>query len=191
MRIACIGSREIPQEAADACREMGMELARAGYTIVTGATPGTPDQDEWAEWADGAFATGACYANPARLIVCLPWKHFPRGSGSPPSGVVTAYAEEHPEWAEAAGSFWGAEQIADAGPWAEVRRATRLRHARNAGIVLQSRLVLAWPHGEAEGTRFAMDFADWCGVPLIDLRLSPWRVALAALLAEAASAVHS
>ncbi len=191
MRIACIGSREIPSEIADACREMGMGLVRAGYTVVTGAAPGTPGQDEWANWAAGAFATGAFYANPARLVVCLPWRHFPRGSSAPPSDIQTAYVEEHPEWDEAARRFWEAERASDAVPWAAVRRAIRLRHARNVGIILQSRLVLAWPHGEAEGTRFAIGFADWQGVPVIDLGLSPWRDALSALLDQAASAVSS
>ena len=189
MKIACIGSREVPSEIADACREIGMELVRAGYTVVTGATPGTPCQDEWAAWADGAFASGAAYADPRRLTVCLPWRHFPRGSGGPPSESVAEYAEEHPEWAEAANAFWAAERASESGPWAEVRRATRLRHIRNAGIVLQARLVLAWPYGEAQGTRFAKDFADWSRVPLIDLSLAPWREALTALVAQSAAAL--
>jgi len=190
VRIACIGSREIPAETADACREMGMELVRAGYTVVTGATPGAPGQDEWANWADGAFATGAFYANPSRLTVCLPWQHFPRGS-TLPSGLQAEYVGDHPEWDEAASRYWEAERSAESVPWAAVRRATRLRHTRNVGIILQSRLVLAWPHGEAEGTRFAIGFADWQGVPVIDLRLALWRDALTALLDHAATAVAS
>lgn len=188
MKIACLGSREIPSEIADACREMGMRLVQAGYTVVTGATPGTPGQDEWACWADGAFASGAWYTNPTQLMVCLPWRHFPRGSGSPPAGIVAEYADEHPEWAEAARRFWEAELAGEPGSWAEARRAIRLRHARNVGIILQSRLVLAWPYGEAEGTRFAMRFAAWRDVPLIDLSTVPWREALSALVAQAASA---
>ena len=187
MRLACIGSREISSEIADACREMGMELARTGYPIVTGATPGVPGQDEWASWADGAFATGAAYAAPDCLVVCLPWRHFPRGSADPPPGIVIQYPDDHPAWAEAASRYWDAERVNEAVPWAAVRRAPRLRHTRNAGIILQAQLVLAWPHGEAEGTRFAMDFATWRGVPVIDLSLAPWRAALAALLDQAAS----
>ena len=185
MHIACIGSRDIPEEATGACREIGMELARAGYTIVTGATPGMPGQDEWADWADGAFAAGAYDAHPARLIVCLPWQHFPRGSGSPPPDIRIEYPDDHPSWVEAASRYWEAERASEAGPWAAVRRAIRLRHVRNVGIVLQARLVLAWPHGEAEGTRFAMRFAGWRGVPVIDLALAPWHDVLAALLAQA------
>ena len=185
MRLACIGSREISSDVADACREMGMELARAGYTIVTGATPGRQGQDEWAGWADGAFASGAWYANPARLVVCLPWLHFPRGSSEPPAGVQVTYAEEHPEWTEAAAHYWEEQRASEDGPWSEVRRAQRLRHSRHAGIVLQAQLVLAWPAGEAEGTRFAMGFAAWRETPVIDLALTPWREALAALLAQA------
>lgn len=185
MRLACLGSREIPSDAADACREMGMDLARAGYTIVTGATPGRQGQDEWAAWADGAFASGAWYADPARLVVCLPWLHFPRGSGSPPAGVKVAYAEEHPEWEEATRHYWEERRAGEDGPWSLVRRAERLRHSRNAGIILQAQLVLAWPAGEAEGTRFAMGFAEWRETPVIDLTQAPWREVLAALLAQA------
>lgn len=191
MRVACIGPREIPPETTEACREMGMGLAWAGYTLVTGATPGTPGQDEWAVWADGAFATGAYYANPARVIVCLPWKHFPRGSSTPPSGLRVESVEKHPEWEEAASTFWNTQWANATTLWAEVPRAIRLRHARNVGIILQSRLVLTWPHGEAEGTRFAMSFADWQGVPLIDLSLAPWHEALAALEAQASAGVLS
>ncbi len=187
MHLACIGSREISAEIAAACCEMGMELAQAGYIIVTGATPGVPGQDEWAEWADGAFATGAYHAAPDRLIVCLPWHHFPRGSANPPPGVTVQYPDDHPEWAEAASSYWDARRADEAGPWSAVRRAPRLRHIRNVGIVLQARLVLAWPHGEAEGTRFAMGFAAWRGVPVIDLSLVSWRDTLAALLSQAAA----
>jgi len=186
MRIACVGSREIPGEVADACREMGAELARAGYSIVTGATPGTPGQDEWVDWADGAFATGAYYADPTCIIVCLPWHHFPHGSSVPPD-LGVQYFEGHPEWADAAAAYWAARRADEAGPWASIRRANRLRLVRNAGIILQSRLALAWPHGEAEGTRFAMDFADWRGVPVIDLSQLSWQDVLAALLAQAAA----
>ncbi len=191
MQIACIGSREIPSESVNACREIGMGLVRAGYTIVTGATPGTPGQDEWADWADGAFASGAYYAHPARLIVCLPWQRFPRGSASAPPGIRVRYVEEHPDWEEAASRYWEAERASTAGPWAGIRRATRLLYVRSAGVVLQARLVLAWPHGDAEETRFAMGFAAWRGVPVIDLDVAPWREALAALVAYATSGVSS
>ena len=187
MRLACLGSRELPDEAATACHEMGMELARAGYTIVTGATPGMPGQEIWANWADGAFAAGAAYADPAHLRLCLPWRHFPRGSASPQAGIAVEYAEDHPEWGDAAARCWEETRASLSGPWSALPRALRLRHARNIGIILQSRLVLAWPFAEAEGTRFAMDAARWHGVPVIDCSLAPWREVLLALLAQAPS----
>ena len=182
MRIACIGSRELPPEAALACREMGLALARAGYTIVTGATPGIPGQDAWADWADGAFATGAAHANPGRLIACLPWQHFPRGNNRALPGIQAEYPDEHPEWAEAAQAFWEAERAPEAGPWHMVRRATRLRLLRIAGILLQSRLLLVWPGADDEESRFAIAFAAWRRLPVIDLSLVSWRDALAGLL---------
>jgi hypothetical protein len=182
VQIGCIGSRELPSNAVLACREMGLALARAGYTIVTGATPGVPGRDEWAEWADGAFATGAFHANPARLIVCLPWQHFPRGSPGPQEGIQAAYPDGHPEWAEAVQAYWEAAQV---GPWQALLRATRLRLLRTAGIILQSRLLLAWPSEEDGESSIALDFAMWRHIPAIDLSLVPWREVLAALLAQA------
>lgn len=185
MQIACIGSREIPSEAALACREIGLALARAGYTVITGATPGVPGQDEWAGWADGAFATGAAHGNPDRLIVCLPWAHFPRGSNTLPAGVRAEYPEAHPEWTEAAQAFWESTSAHEAGPWQSVRRASRLRLLRYVGSILQARLVLAWPTKDDEEIRCALSFAAWRQVPSIDLALVSWREVLAALLAQA------
>ncbi|HEY7125338.1 MAG TPA: hypothetical protein VH540_15395 [Ktedonobacterales bacterium] len=183
MRIACIGSRELPPEAALACREMGLALARAGYTVVTGATPGVPSQDEWADWADGAFATGAAHGSPDRLIACLPWQHFPRGNNHALPGIRAEYPDEHPEWAEAAHAFWEKERAPEAGPWQMVRRASRLRLLRTAGILLQSRLLLVWPGEDDEESRFALAFAAWRHLPVIDLSLVSWRDVLAGLLA--------
>ena len=185
MRIACIGSRELPPEAALACREMGLALARAGYTVVTGATPGIPGQNEWAEWADGAFATGAFHGNTDRLIVCLPWQHFPRGNNHVLPGIRVAYPDEHPEWAEAAQALWEAECAQKDGHWQALRRAVRLRLLRIAGIVLQSRLLLVWPGADDVESRFAMAFAAWRHLPVIDLSLVSWRDVLTALLDQA------
>jgi len=179
--IACIGARDVAPDVAAACREIGARLARAGYEIVTGATPGTPGQHDWAGWADAAFAAGTCLVRPASLMVCLPWRHFPHGSSGPPEGVVAEYVEEHPEWIEAAQAYWDATSAGQEQPWRTLRRTTRLRQARNAGIVLHAQLVLAWPSEAAEGTRFAMGFAEARSIPVIDLAQTDWRVVLAAL----------
>jgi hypothetical protein len=173
--IGCIGSRDLPPDEAAACRRIAADLARGGFAVITGATPGEPGRDTWAEWADGAFAYGAARAAPDALIACLPWRHFPRGGGTPEPDVAVWYADEHPEWREAAAAYWAATHDADEGDWAEaVPRAARLRHERNVGIVLNARMLLAWPRGEAEGTRFAMGFAAWRGVPVHDLTQTQW-----------------
>jgi hypothetical protein len=185
VQIACVGARELSAEAALACREMGLALARAGYTIVTGATPGVPGRDAWAAWADGAFATGAAHGCPERLIACLPWQHFPHGSNPALAGMRVEYPDGHPEWAEAAQAFWEAERAQVAGPWQAVRRASRLRLLRIAGSVLQARLLLAWPGEDDEESGFALEFAAWRRLPAIDLSVVPWRGVLKALLAQA------
>jgi hypothetical protein len=186
MHIACVGSRDVPPAVAAACRELGARLASAGYAIVTGATPGMPGEHDWAGWADAAFALGAWQARPAALTLCLPWRHFPHGSSSPPEGVTAQYVEDHPEWIAAAQSYWDATSAGQERPWRALPRATRLRQARNAGIVLQARLVLAWPYETAAGTRFAMGLAEARSVPVIDLAQTDWRMVLAALVERAA-----
>jgi hypothetical protein len=183
--IGCVGSRDLPADAAAACRRIGAELVAGGFALVTGATPGEPGRDSWAEWADGAFAYGAAGVDPTALATCLPWRHFPRGSGDPPTGVTARYAAEQPRWAEAAAAFWAATHDAGEGEWrVAVPRAARLRRERDVGVVLAARLVLVWPHGEAEGTRFAMRFAAWAGVPLFDLSQSAWWAVAPALVAR-------
>lgn len=188
VRIGCIGSRDLPSAAASACRQLAGDLARGGFHILTGSTPGEPDRDLWADWADGAFAYGAARVSPASLSVYLPWRHFPRGSGIPQLGTAVHYPDDHPEWTAAAAAFWEAHRSAEVAAWAEAMpRATRLRHARNVGIVLASQLVLAWPHGEAEGTRFAMRFAAWREVPVLDLTQTNWWTVAPALAAHLAA----
>jgi hypothetical protein len=185
--IGCLGSRGLLPDAARACRQIAADLVRGGYSIVTGATPGEPGRDPWADWADGAFAYGAACVAPAALTACLPWRHFPRGSGAPAPGITLCYPEDQPEWTLAAADFWAATHNRDEGGWMEAEpRALRLRHTRNVGIVLMSRLVLAWPHGEAQGTRFAMRFAAWCEVPLLDLTQTSWWMVAPALVARLA-----
>jgi|GEM_PF-1638676 hypothetical protein len=181
LRIACIGSREVPSEIAAACREIGARLVRAGYQIITGAPPGIPGEHDWAGWADAAFATGAWYVRPQALVVCLPWHHFPHGNAGPPADVTVQYVEEHPEWIAAAQTCWDTTPAGKERPWRTLPRTTRLRQARNAGIVLQAKLVLAWPNELSTGTRFAMDLAAARRTPLIDLTRADWRVVLTAL----------
>lgn len=188
--LGCIGSRELPPEAAAACRQIAGDLVRGGYHIVTGSTPGEPDHDSWADWASGAFAYGAARVSPTSLTVCLPWRHFPRGSGAPPASIAVRYPDDHPEWNEAASAFWEAQRGAGVTPWnMALPRATRLRHIRTIGIVLESHLVLAWPHGQAEGTRFALRFAAWRGIPTLDLTQTTWWTVAPTLVARLAASV--
>lgn len=185
--VGCVGSRDLADEAAAACRQIGAELARGGFTIVTGATPGEPGRDVWANWGCGAFAYGAACVAPAALTVCLPWRHFPRGSGAPAPGITVSYPEDHSEWIAAAAAFWAATHDEGEGAWAEaVPRASRLLRTRNAGIVLRSRLLLAWLEGDDDATRFAMRFAAWHGVPVLDLTQTAWWTVVPALVGQAA-----
>lgn len=183
LTIGCLGSRDLPPDAAAACRQIAADLVRGGYAVVTGAPPGEPGRDPWADWADAAFAYGVERVDPTYLTVCLPWRHFPHGSAAPPADVLTLYSGDHPDWTSAAARFWAGTHDPAAGGWEEaVPRALRLRHTRNVGIVLSARMVLAWPHGAAEGMRFALAFAAWSGVPVLDLTQTAWWTVAPALV---------
>ena len=174
-RVGCVGSRDLPPDAAAACRQIAADLVRGGYAVVTGATPGEPGRDLWADWAEGAFAYGAARVDPQRLTVCLPWRHFPRGARAPEAGVTAEYASDHPDWSAHAARFWAQTHDATEADWARaVPRATRLRRERGVGVVLGARMLLAWPHGPAEGTRFALACAAWMGVHTLDLTQTAW-----------------
>jgi hypothetical protein len=142
----------------------------------------------WANWADGAFAYGAAQAAPEALVVCLPWRHFPRGSREPEPGVTVRYVDDHTQWAEAAAAFWTATDPQE-GEWRDgVPRAKRLLQARNTGIVLAAQMVLAWPHGEDDETFFALRFAEWRGVPALELTETAWWTVVRGLVERLAAA---
>jgi hypothetical protein len=183
LAIGCLGGRDLPPEAAVACRAVGAELAGSGFAVVTGATPGEPRRDLWASWAAGAFAYGAARIDPSALTVCLPWPHFPRGSSTPDPGITVCYPEQHPEWIASAAAFWSATHREEIGDWATAfPRAVRLRHTRNVGLILRSDMVLAWPGTDDEMTPFALEFAAWRSSPHLDLSRTTWWTVVATLV---------
>jgi hypothetical protein len=68
---AGIGSRKIPQKITDIMEELGYQLARRGYILRSGASPG----------ADTAFELGAIRAKGA-MEIYLPWEGFGNRKGS-------------------------------------------------------------------------------------------------------------
>ncbi|MFW6035966.1 MAG: hypothetical protein ACOCRZ_06900 [Halothermotrichaceae bacterium] len=65
-----IGSRDIPTEIADVLEELGYCLARKGYILRSGASPG----------ADTAFELGVVRAE-GKFEIYLPWAEFAKRSG--------------------------------------------------------------------------------------------------------------
>ena len=174
------------------------ERAHPEYRRVMQRDWDSPERHEWVSALDEAIAQAP---QPVVLVAhslgCLAVVHWAARArepqarmaepGSGPRGAAESAGARRPQGPLPEGE--AKRSGPQAGPWSAIYRATRLRHARNVGIFLQARLVLAWPHAEAEGTRFAMGFAAWRGVPVIDLEVAPWREALAALVAQAASSV--
>jgi hypothetical protein len=67
---AGIGSRKIPQEIADIMEELGFRLAKKGFILRSGASPG----------ADTAFELGVVRAK-GKFEIYLPWENFGKRKG--------------------------------------------------------------------------------------------------------------
>ncbi len=67
---AGIGSRKIPQNIADIMEELGYQLAKRGYILRSGGSPG----------ADTAYELGAIRAG-GNFEIFLPWKGFGNRKG--------------------------------------------------------------------------------------------------------------
>lgn len=94
---AGIGARETPADVLEAMEEIGARMARSGWILRTGMSPG----------ADQAFFRGACAAA-GQAELCLPWPGFEEDARGEASGVcalgrptTAAYelaSRYHPAW---------------------------------------------------------------------------------------------
>lgn len=93
---AGIGARETPADVLEAMEEIGARMARSGWILRTGMSPG----------ADQAFFRGACAAA-GQVELCLPWPGFEedaRGEagvrvlGRPTTAAYELASLYHPAW---------------------------------------------------------------------------------------------
>lgn len=95
--IACIGSRETPEDVLKQMEELGRFIVLSGLGIVTGNCKS----------ADQAFARGANSVDLTKVWLCLPWHSYEQDAivegnwtGSLHSlEMENLAAEHHPSWA--------------------------------------------------------------------------------------------
>jgi len=148
---AGVGSRETPAPVLNGMENLGYRLAKAGWTLRSGAAPG----------ADSAFERGAVRGK-GEAEIFLPWNGFQgRQDGIVPATWETAMAmakEFHPNWPACTP---GARKL----------------HARNCFQVLGLTLddpvdcVICWTKDGrgGGGTGQALRIAGSRGIPIYDL----------------------
>jgi len=154
MIYAGIGSRRTPADVLSVMESIGEQLARAGWTLRSGAADG----------ADSAFERGCDRANGKKEIF-LPWPGF-NGSTSPlnrPSQAALALAADHHP------------------AWHMCSRAATLLHARNMhqilGIDLKTPvdMVICWSPGHG-GTEQALRLARAYGIHIVNLATTEFKL---------------
>jgi hypothetical protein len=94
--IACIGSRETPDDILQTIEHLGEMIAAAGLTVVSGNAIG----------ADQAFAKGANQVDPTKVKLFLPWPKYQEEAFVDGNSIEVVYsssleelaAKHHPGW---------------------------------------------------------------------------------------------
>jgi hypothetical protein len=150
-RIACIGTRELTKEENALLVEIGAWLVRQGYIVSTGLAVGS----------DQAFGWGANSVDPTRLELWQPWPNYEKASIKP-GNIVHPSPEP-----------WMFEMTSKYHPnWEACSQGTRRLHARNVGIVVGVKSVVALPGRQRlGGTGQGMRIAASLGIPVLNLRI--------------------
>jgi hypothetical protein len=86
-KFACFGSRETPGEVLTIMRRLGKAITSLGGQVASGHALG----------ADWAFESGAYGGNPAKMLVCLPWRKYNQSKVElylHPEATVTVLTEQ-------------------------------------------------------------------------------------------------
>lgn len=140
LSIACVGSRKATKRALEWMVEMGAEIARGDYRIVTGNAPGS----------DQAWAAGGNSVDPKSVMLVLPWKGFERKTIREGNDVLTFTRDvlglDYDDAIERA------ERLHPR--WEACSNGARLLHGRNVIIARKASLMVGYP-GSTGGTKLA------------------------------------
>ena len=125
MRIAIIGTRRPPPDAAGLCRKISIAFRDAGWELVTGNARGIDSiaRDVWNE---------TC---PERVTLVLPWPDYNQDKIHPANRVIV-YRNQG-TWFASVGLYHPA--------FARLPAYAVKLHARNYGIVKMADVVIAFP----------------------------------------------
>jgi len=156
MRVACIGSREIPTETALLMQQIGEMLAQKGHSVASGNAMGS----------DEAYARGANQVDPKRVLLYLPWASYNKELIVQGNEI---HLEEAKEWEPLAEKHHPA--------WMWLSQGARRMMIRNVGIVMQSDRVIAYlNHNKTGGggTGHGWRVAGALKIPRIDLSVKQY-----------------
>lgn len=152
--IACIGTRDdLDDSRIQTCALVGYYLARRGKIINTGNADG----------CDSIYAIGANKVDPKLVHLYLPFETYNPHYIHPQNTII--YEADHPEWIPIAREQ---HYLYDTGLSKKAQKAMN----RNAGIVLNSQLVIAMPSrikSWGGGTGHGMKVAKAANIPLLNI----------------------
>lgn len=161
--VACIGTRDdLDDSRIQACALIGYYLARLGKIINTGNADG----------CDSIFAIGANNVDPKLVHLYLPFEEYNPQYIHPDNTVI--YESDHPEWIPIAREH---HYLYDT----KLSKKAQNAMNRNAGIVLNSQLVIAMPSRKKSwggGTGHGMKVAKANNIPLLNINKDEIRDAL-------------
>jgi hypothetical protein len=152
-RAAGIGSRQTPKYILDWMAEMGAELVRQGWTVVSGNADG----------ADSAWARGANSVDPAKLELWLAWK-TKRGlvEGNDVRVFCELPKEEQERYIDIVRKLHPA--------WQYVSDNAALLLGRNAKIIEKVEVVFGYtPFKDRGGTMMGYKLAEQWDIPHFDV----------------------
>ena len=139
MKVACIGSREAPNDALIEMVKLGEALVRVGHVLASGNAPGS----------DRAFASGGNSVDPAKVYLYLPWGSFEHHAVHPGNQV------------EVVGDPWGAVSL-----YGQRLMARNILIVRGANVCLA---YPNWKRPGGGGAGQGLRYCQKALIPVVDL----------------------
>ena len=155
MRIAVIGSRDIPDNVRELMVTVGTNLVGDGHWLTSGNADGS----------DAAWAEGGNSVDPTKVIIYLPWATYNSDYLVEGNRVLKA---PKPEWFDKAAQFHP--------NWHNLKQGARRLMARNYGIVHKADAVLAYLNHNKQGgggTGHGWRIAEHLKIPRFDVATNP------------------
>jgi hypothetical protein len=149
--VGCVGSRSITNEQREMCVFIGYALAKLDKNVLSGNSDG----------ADFAFATGVNHINPSKLTLFLPNESHLKTHWHSDNRLIFNHELE---WSEIAARNHPSYNY--------VKPYVQQLFNRNAGIVINSDLLIALPNSTSKdggGTGHDIRIAIDIGKPYIDI----------------------